>query len=93
MREREKGRTQEQAAASANLRSRKTVTTYEQPGSLPGELKQPRQYPTRPDAFQADGPRWNRCWKRRMGFRTEPLKDLCIELASGSFQQGDGVAG
>ena len=56
MREREKGRTQEQAAASANLRSRKTVAKYKKLGKLPSELKQPRGYPTRPDSFTEDWP-------------------------------------
>ena len=51
MRERQKGRTQEQAAASANLRSRKTVAKYEQLGQLPSERQLPRQYRTRTDAF------------------------------------------
>jgi len=35
MRERKKGRTQEQAAAKANLGSRKTVAKYERLGRLP----------------------------------------------------------
>jgi hypothetical protein len=48
MRERRKGRTQEQAAVKANLRSRKTVSKYEQLGKLPSELKQARTYRTRP---------------------------------------------
>ena len=43
MREREKGRTQEQAAVSANLRSRKTVAKYERLEKLPSELQQPRR--------------------------------------------------
>jgi hypothetical protein len=38
MREREKGCTLEQAAASANLRSRKTAAKYERLGKLPSEL-------------------------------------------------------
>ena len=50
-REREKGRTQEQAAVSANLRSRKTVAKYERLEQLPSELEQPRQYCTRPNPF------------------------------------------
>jgi hypothetical protein len=54
MRERQKGRTQEQAAASANLRSRKTVAKYEKLGKLPSELKQARRYRTRPDPFDED---------------------------------------
>lgn len=51
MRERQKGRTQEQAAASANLRSRKTVAKYERLGQLPSARKAPRQYRTREDLF------------------------------------------
>jgi len=54
MRERKKGRTQEQAAASANLRSRKTVAKYERLEQLPSELQQPRQYRTRPNPFAED---------------------------------------
>src|SRR6266849_7617098 len=54
MNERSKGRTQEQAAAKANLNSRKTVSKYEWLGQLPSELKQPRIYRTREDPFAAD---------------------------------------
>lgn len=54
MREREKGRTQEQAAAAANLRSRKTAAKYERLGKLPSELRKPRTYRTRPDPFADD---------------------------------------
>jgi len=56
MRERRKGRTQEQAAVSANLRSRKTVAKYERLGRLPSECKAPRRYRTRPDPFTEDWP-------------------------------------
>lgn len=54
MKERKKGRTQEQAAAKANVKSRKTVAKYEKLGKLPSELKKPRQWRTRPDPFAAD---------------------------------------
>jgi transposase len=54
MKERSNGKTQEQAAVKANLRSRKTVRKYEQQGELPSELKQPRSYRTRPDPFEKD---------------------------------------
>ena len=37
LRERQKGRTPEQAAARANSRSRKTVAKYEHLGQLPSE--------------------------------------------------------
>ena len=46
MRERKKGRTQEQAAVKANLKSRQTVAKYEQLGQLPSELKKKRSYRT-----------------------------------------------
>ena len=56
MRERKKGRSQEQAAAKANINSRKTVTKYEQAGRLPSELKKTRTYRTRKDPFEEDWP-------------------------------------
>jgi hypothetical protein len=51
MRERQKGKSQEQAAGRANVRSRQTVAKYERLGRLPSELKQRRAYRTRPDPF------------------------------------------
>jgi len=51
MNERIQGKTQQQAAVSANLKSRKTVAKYEKLNKLPSQLKQPRQYRTRPDPF------------------------------------------
>ena len=53
MKERNQGKTQEQAAVKANLRSRKTVAKYEKSGKLPSEIQDPRDYRTRPDAFSA----------------------------------------
>lgn len=54
MQERNRGRTQEQAAVKANLQSRRTVRKYERLAKLPSELKQPRRYRTRPDPFESD---------------------------------------
>ena len=54
MKERSKGKTQEQAAVKANVRSRKTVRKYEQLGELPSDLKQARSYRTRTDPFEVD---------------------------------------
>ena len=54
MRERKKRRTQEQAAVKANLKSRKTVAKYEQLGLLPSQLRKPRTYRTKSDAFAED---------------------------------------
>ena len=56
MKERRKGRTQEQAAAKANVRNRRTVRKYEQLGQLPSERNQPRSYRTRANPFAADWP-------------------------------------
>jgi hypothetical protein len=55
IRERAKGKTQEQAAARAGM-SVRTVRTYERLGKLPSQLKQPRTYRTRPDPFAEDWP-------------------------------------
>lgn len=52
--ERQKGRTQSQAAAKANVSSRQTVAKYEKLGVYPSEVKQERTYLTRADAFAAD---------------------------------------
>ena len=54
MKERNKGKTQEQAAVKANVKSRKTVQKYEQLGQLPSELRQIRSYRTRLNPFIAD---------------------------------------
>jgi hypothetical protein len=56
MKERSKGRTQEQAAVKANIKGRKTVAKYEQLDQLPSQLKQFRTYRTRPDPFARDWP-------------------------------------
>lgn len=53
LRERAKGRTQEQAAARAGM-SVRTARAYERRGRLPGQMKQPRQYRTRPNPFVED---------------------------------------
>lgn len=54
MRERNNGKTQQQAAVKVNLRSRKTVQKYEQLGQMPSELKGQRRYRTRRDPFEKD---------------------------------------
>ena len=56
MSERKKGKTQAQAAAKANLKSRQTVAKYEKRPQLPGEGKRPREYRTRRDPFADDWP-------------------------------------
>lgn len=55
LRERARGKTQEQAAARAGM-SVRTARTYERLGKLPSQLKQPRTYRTRADPFVEDWP-------------------------------------
>jgi len=54
MRERKKGKTQSQAAVTANLKDRRTVAKYQRSGRLPSEMKRVRTYRTREDPFAAD---------------------------------------
>jgi transcriptional regulator with XRE-family HTH domain len=55
MRERAKGKTQDQVAARAGM-SVRTARTYEQAGRLPSQGKKPRTHRTRPDPFADDWP-------------------------------------
>jgi transcriptional regulator with XRE-family HTH domain len=55
LRERRKGKTQQQAAARAGMHPN-TARRYEQQGALPSQLKEPRTYRTRPNPFEADWP-------------------------------------
>lgn len=88
MRERQKGRTQEQAAVTANIKSRKTAARYERLGKLPSELKQARQYRTRVDPFADD---W---WQVEQMLRDAPeleaktLFEWLCEQHSDKYQEG-----
>jgi hypothetical protein len=55
MKERSKGRPQEQAAAKAGM-SVRAARRYEQLGRFPSQLKQPRTHRTRPNPFADDWP-------------------------------------
>src|SRR5215210_9159840 len=55
MKERAKGRTQDQAAAKAGL-SVRTARKYERAGKLPSQLTPPRTYRTHPNPFADDWP-------------------------------------
>lgn len=55
MKERSKGRTQEQAAAKAGM-SVRAARRYEQLRQFPSQLKQPRTHQTRPNPFADDWP-------------------------------------
>ena len=88
MREREKGRTQEQAAASANLRSRKTVAKYERLGQLPSELQRPRQYRTRSNPFTEDWSTVEKMLEDAPGLEAKALFEWLCEQHPGRYQSG-----
>jgi hypothetical protein len=85
-RERAKGRTQEQAAARAAM-GVVTVRKYEHLGKLPSQLKQPRDYRTRPNPFTEED--WN--WvvaqlQRDSALQATTLFSLLTELHPGGYQ-------
>jgi hypothetical protein len=88
MRERQKGRTQEQAAASANLRSRKTAARYERLGQLPGELKQPRTYRTRADPFAEGWPVVEEMLAAAPELEAKALFEWLCEQHPGKYAEG-----
>jgi transcriptional regulator with XRE-family HTH domain len=88
MRERQQGKTQEQAAAKANLRSRKTVAKYERLGERPSALQQPRQYRTRKNIFADD---WETVTTKLQAAPTLEAKALfewLCEQHPGKYQEG-----
>jgi hypothetical protein len=88
MRERTNGKTQEQAAVKANLRSRKTVRKYEQLGQLPSELKMPRSYRTRPDPFEEDWPELEKKLKAAPELEAKTLFEWLCEEKGRNYQEG-----
>ena len=88
MRERSKGSTQEQAAAKANLNSRKTVWKYEQLGKLPSELKRPREYRTRSDPFEEDWGEVEALLEKASGLEAKTLFEWLCEQKPGKYQEG-----
>ncbi len=88
MREREKGRTQEQAAASANLRSRKTAAKYEKLEQLPSERQQPRQYRTRSNAFAEDWPTVEKMLEDAPTLEAKAVFKWLCEQHVGRYQSG-----
>jgi transposase InsO family protein len=88
MRERTKGRTQEQAAVKANIKSRKTVAKYEQRGQLPSELKQPRRYRTRADPFVDDWPELEKMLYAAPELEAKTLFEWLCEQRPGRYQEG-----
>lgn len=88
MRERRKGRTQQQAAAKANVNSRKTVAKYEQAGRLPSELKQPRSYRTRQDPFETDWSEMEQMLAAAPELEATALFDWLCRQKPGKYQEG-----
>ena len=88
MRERQKGRTQEQAAAKANLRSRRTARKYERLGKLPSELKRPRDYRTRRDPFEEHWPEAEAMLGDLAEVEAKILFEWLCEQHPGKYQEG-----
>lgn len=88
MRERRKGKTQEQAAAKANLNSRKTVRKYERYGKLPSELKQQREYRTRSDPFEEDWSKVEGLLQNAPELEAKTLFEWLCEQKPGKYQEG-----
>lgn len=88
MRERQKGRTQEQAAAKANLRSRRTVRKYERLDKLPSELKRPRDYRTRKDLFEEHWSEAEAMLKDSPEVEAKILFEWLCEQHPGQYQEG-----
>ena len=85
MRERAKGKTQEQAAARAGM-SVRTARTYERRAQLPSQLKQPRTYRTRPDPFAEDWPWIQAQLDRDPALQATTLFTLLCEQQPGRYQ-------
>jgi hypothetical protein len=86
-RERAKGKTQEQAAERAGL-SRRTACSYEQSGTLPSKLWQPRSYRTRPNPFAEDWPWITSQLERDPALLATTLFALLGERRPGHYQAG-----
>lgn len=85
MKERAKGKTQEQAAAKAGM-SVRTARAYERLGKLPSQLKQPRTYRTRPNPFAEDWMWVVEQLVRDPALQVTTLFDLLCERISGRYR-------
>jgi transposase InsO family protein len=88
MKERSKGKTQEQAAVKANLRSRKTVRKYEQMGMMPSEMKKERTYRTRSDPFEEDWQEMEKMLAEAPELEAKTLFEWLNERQAGKYQEG-----
>ena len=88
MKERIEGKSQEQAAVKANVRSRKTVQKYEQLGQVPSELKQPRTHRTRLDPFEADWAELEKKLEEAPELEAKALFEWLCEREGAKYQEG-----
>src|SRR5437660_1234006 len=87
LRERAKGRTQEQAAARAGM-SVRTARAYERRARLPSQLKQPRTYRSRPNPFADDWPWIARLLEDDPALQGQTLFGLLCDRQPGRYQEG-----
>jgi hypothetical protein len=88
MKERIKGKTQEQAAVKANVCSRKTVQKYELLGQMPSDLKQARKYRTRLDPFEADWAELEKKLEEAPELEAKALFEWLCERDGTKYQEG-----
>lgn len=88
MRERKMGKSQEQAAAKANLSSRKTVSKYEKTGLLPSQMQKPRTYRTRSDAFSEEWPIVEELLANAPTLEAKAIFDWLCEQHPGKYREG-----
>ena len=87
LRERHKGKTQDQAAARAGMHPN-TARKYQQRGALPSQLKQPRTYRTRSDPFADDWPWVQAHLERDSAVQAQTLFALLCDQHPGRYQVG-----
>jgi transcriptional regulator with XRE-family HTH domain len=87
LRERAKGRTQEQAATRAGM-SVRTVREYERRAKLPSQLSQPRTYRSRPNPFADDWPWIANLLKDDPALQGQTLFGLLCDRQPGRYQEG-----
>jgi hypothetical protein len=85
--ERKKGRPQQQAAAKANLASRKTVAKYEKSGRLPSEMHEVRTYRTHEDAFAEDWPTVEEMLEEAPSLEAKALFEWLCEEHPGRYRE------
>ena len=87
LRERHKGKTQQQAAARAGMHVN-TARKYTRAGKLPSQIKQPRTYRTRTDPFADDWPWVQAHLERDSAVQAQTLFALLCDQHPGRYQPG-----